>query len=108
MLEDNERIFLVKLKDNNYNECYAQFRFRPYDMMEIFLNDYNINYKESKELISGVYQINSEDIPLTMYKIKCKNCKNKYYGDYHQFMFLSDIIEKILDYYNIEYEKELI
>lgn len=101
-LDNNEKIFLVPMKKTKKRQYYAQFRFKPYTMMEKFLDDYNINYQESEERFSGVHLINSGQQSLVWYKIKTKNISDR---EYHQFGFTSDIIDKVLDFYNIEYEK---
>ena len=102
-LDNNEKIFLVPMKKTKKRQYYAQFRFKPYTMMESFLDDYNINYQESEERFSGVSLVQSGNTPLNWYKIKTKNIPNR---EYHQFCFVSDIIDKVLDFYNIEYEKK--
>ena len=102
-LDNNEKIFLVPMKKTKKKQYYAQFRFKPYTMMESFLDDYNINYQEPTERFSGVYLVNSSITSLNWYKIKTKNIPDR---EYHQFGFVSDIIDKVLDFYNIEYEKK--
>jgi len=96
-LDDNEKIFLIPI-----GKKYVQFRFKPYTMMETFLDDYNIKYQESTECFSGVSLVTSGQQPLTYYRIKCNNIHNR---KYHQFAFTSNIIDKVLNYYKVDYER---
>ena len=102
-LDDFEKIFLVQVgtRGKKQKPIYAQFKFKPSCQIELLLNDYNIEYQMSEERFSGVSLVNSRKTPLKYYKVKCKNISDR---PYHYFSFLSDIIEQVLDYYNIEYE----
>lgn len=49
ILDNHEKIFLVQVgtRGKKRRPIFAEFRFKPYTMMESFLDDYNINYQES-------------------------------------------------------------
>ena len=72
--------------------------------MERLLDDYNINYQESDKRFSGVYLVQSGQQPATSYKVEVRN-KDITSMKYHYFYFTSDIIEKVLDYYKVNYKK---
>lgn len=105
-LDDFEKIFLVQVgtRGKKQKPVYAQFKFKPSYLMEIFLNDYNIEYQMSDERFSGVSLVQSGQTSITSYRIPIIH-KNTTQMKYHYFYFTSNIIEKVLDYYNIKYEK---
>lgn len=97
-LDDNESIFLVPME---CNKC-AQFRFKPASLMKGLLDEYCIPYKENNKRFIGKRLIRSQQQKIMLYKVK-KGDDKKYI-----FLFTSNIIDKILDYYKVEYEKGVI
>ena len=68
--------------------------------MERLLDDYNIKYQESDKRFSGVYLVQSGQQPITKYIVPGNNIDHD-----HVFYFTSNIIEKVLDYYRVNYKK---
>lgn len=101
-LDKNEKIFLIPIGTRRNKPLYAEFKFKPYDIMENLLKDCNISYSMSDKRISGVTLVHSKNQKMTKYEILCKNVDKKY-----TIFFLSDVIDKVLKYYNVEYKKEL-
>ena len=102
ILDPSEKIFLVQVgtRGKKQKPIYAEFRFKPYRLMERLLDDYNINYQESDKRFSGVYLVQSGQQPITKYIVPGNNIDHD-----HVFYFTSNIIEKVLDYYKVKYEK---
>ena len=102
ILDPSEKIFLVQVgtKGKKQKPIYAEFRFKPYTQMEKILDDYNIKYQESTERFSGVCLVQSGQQPITKYIVPGNNIDHD-----HVFYFTSNIIEKVLDYYKVNYEK---
>ena len=100
ILDQSEKIFLVQVgtRGKKQKPIYAEFRFKPYTQMERLLDDYNIKYQESTECFSGVSLVQSGQQPITKYIVPGNNID-------HVFYFTSNIIEKVLDYYKVNYEK---
>ena len=106
MLDDFEKIFLVQVgtRGKKQKPIYVQFRFKPSYQMELLLNDYNIEYQMSEERFSGVSLVHSGRTSVTSYRIPIIH-KNITPMKYHYFYFTSNIIEKVFDYYKVNYEK---
>ena len=106
ILDLDEKIFLVQVgtRGKKQKPIYAEFRFKPYILMERLLDDYNIKYQESDKRFSGVYLVQPGQQPLTSYKVEVRN-KDITSMKYHYFYFTSDIREKVLDYYKVKYKK---
>lgn len=102
ILDPSEKIFLVQVgtKGKKQKPIYAEFRFKPYTQMEKILDDYNIKYQESTERFSKVCLVTSGQQPITKYIVPGNNIDHN-----HVFYFTSNIIEKVLDYYKVNYEK---
>ena len=102
ILDLDEKIFLAQVgtRGKKQKPIYAEFRFKPYRLMERLLDDYNINYQESDKRFSGVYLVQSGQQPITKYIVPGNNIDHD-----HVFYFTSNIIEKVLDYYKVKYEK---
>lgn len=109
-LESDEGIFLIPIGDK-----YAQFIFKPSKQMEMILGEYNIPYEKLqrpfkgdliryyKQPITKYKVIKCHKQPLTKYKVVCNTGEKPYY----MFLFTADVIDKILNYYKINFEKEV-
>ena len=95
VLDDNESVFLIPMGNNKY----AQFRFKPANLIKELLDEYSIPYKENNKRFTGKKLIESQQQKTTLYKVK------KGDGKKYIFLFTSNIIDKILDYYKVKYEK---
>ena len=102
ILDPSEKIFLVQVgtRGKKQKPIYAEFRFKPYILMERLLDDYNIKYQESTERFSKVLLVQSGQQPITKYIVQGNNIDHD-----HVFYFTSNIIEKVLDYYKVNYKK---
>ena len=102
ILDLNEKIFLVQVgtRGKKQKPIYAEFRFKPYIFMEWLLDDYNIKYHESTVRFSKVLMVQSGQQPIKKYIVLGNNIDHD-----HVFYFTSNIIEKVLDYYKVKYEK---
>lgn len=102
ILDPSEKIFLVQVgtKGKKQKPIYAEFRFKPYTQMEKILDDYNIKYQESTEHFSKVCLVTSGQQPITKYIVLGNNVDHD-----HVFYFTSNIIDKVLDYYKVNYKK---
>lgn len=99
MLEEYEKVFIVPMEDNKY----AQFKFRPYQQIKVLLDEYNIPYELGDNYFHNKIFINSQEQKIALYKIPCHNNEKR---KYYMFFFTSNVIDKILDYYKIQYQKE--
>lgn len=90
-LEPYESIYLIPMGFN----IFAQFRFKPTKQIESLLNEYNIPYQKSQERFKHKKLINCKQQKPIKYKV----------GKYI-FFFTANIIDKILKYYNVPFEKE--
>lgn len=93
-LDDNESVFLIPL-----GKKYAKFRFKPSMIIKALLDEYNIPYEEFKDKGRPVKIVSAKNQKATWYNIP-KKTEGK-----HMFLFTSDIIDKVLDYYKVEYKK---
>ena len=102
ILDLDEKIFLAQVgtRGKKQKPIYAEFRFKPYILMERLLDDYNIKYQESTERFSKVLLVQSGQQPITKYIVPGNNIDHD-----HVFYFTSNIIEKVLDYYKVNYKK---
>ena len=83
---------------------YALFTFKPRCLMTKILDGLNIPYEvfdSKKDLKKYRRKVKANQTKITMYKL-IPGIK----GSISCFFFTSDIIDKILDHYNIGYEKE--
>lgn len=98
-MEIKEKIFLIPMDNNKY----AQFKFHPYHQIKAFLDEYNIPYEMKDTQFHNKIFINSKQQKITLYTIPCYNNQKR---KYHMFYFVSDIIDKILNYYKVDYERK--
>ena len=105
ILDPNEKIFLVPMGKRKDKTIYAQFRFKPYMQIQAMLDEYNVPYEMDTERFKHVLLINSNIQGMVWYRIPCNNPElpDK---KYHQFIFTSDIIDKICKRYHIELERK--
>ena len=96
-LAKDESIFLVPMAKRRY----AQFKFRPDYRIEELLKEYKIPYRKKSKPFKKVKLVDAEHTQLNDYKVERKDGKAPYYS----FSFASDIIDKILDYYEVSYTK---
>lgn len=88
--------FVVTVGNNN-----AVFSFSPFQQMKDILDVFQIPYKmyEDRSKIKCKKRLKSNEQKLTKYRLASDKVKIR------QFYFTNDIIDKVLDYYNIEYKK---
>lgn len=99
---DSTKYFKVPIKDK-----YATFNFMPYWQIVKILEQCNIPYEmydTREELFKGkkFKTIKCNQQKLTRYKI-LKESEEKI----QDFFFTADVIDKVLDAYNIKYSKEV-
>lgn len=99
---DNEKYFIVPV-----GKEYALFKFMPYYQMKSILDVLKISYEMcdtrddvKKHLPKKYKQVEAKQTPLTRYKIDIDD-------PIYSFFFVSDVIDKILDFYKIKYDKEV-
>lgn len=98
--DEGDRYFAVPIKHK-----YALFRFKPYDQIVDILETFNIPY-EMFDNRDDLYKGRRFKV------VSSKQQKVKKYTVIYQsnrlrpFLFTSDIIDKILDTYNVKYQKE--
>lgn len=95
ILDPYKSIFLIPLKDKKY----AQFRFKPTCLMEGLLNEYKIPYEKKNKRFIGKKLVESCQQKVTLYKVESQHNKD------YIFLFSSDIIDQVLDYYKVSYTK---
>lgn len=99
VLDPHESIFLIPMKGKKF----AEFRFKPAKQIKALLDEYNIPYEESNERFYGHLLENCKQQKLTKYKVACNTGERPY----HVFFFTADIIDKVLEYYKVPFEKEV-
>ena len=106
-IDKDTLIFLVPLSPKEIDrkhKRYAQFSYRPAIKMQDLLKALNIPFETSYEAFKGVKTIPADRQELTAYRIDVKTKGNIY--EPHIINFTSNIIDKVLDYYEVEYIKD--
>ena len=97
-IEEGDRYFVVPVGDK-----YAAFIFKPYQQMEEILNELDIPYEmsEDKRILKSKKMLSSKVTKSYRYTVDSDIIKRKV------FFFLSDVIDKVFNYYNVNYSKEV-
>lgn len=102
-METLEKIFIIPIEKKK-----AIFKFNPFYQLSDLLIEYNIPHcycnVDDKIFKGKKYKvIGSEYQTISKYEVVSNNkIRNKYI-----FYFTSNIIDKVLDYYNVPYKKEM-